>query len=262
MPSIFSKIKQIFTLITAIVTSLMGHAQPELPLPRADPAWLLSVQGGGAWPGGVLRQRFGTAAALGLGLSYQTARGWLWGVEGHFLFGDQVREDVLRGIATQDGFVFGRDGLVADIRIFQRGFMAPVAKVGRVWPLRLPGANANAGWWLAGGVGWLQHRILIQDITRSVDQLAGPYRRGYDRLTSGPALVQQLGYLYTGERRGLNFFVMIESTQGFTRNRRAFDFAAGRRLDEARLDWLLGVRLGWVVPIYRNAAEKERFYYF
>lgn len=262
MPTIFSKIKQIFTLITAIAASLSAQAQPESGPLLADPVWLLSVQGGGAWPGGVLQQRFGTAAALGLGLSYQTARGWLWGVEGQFLFGNQVREDVLRGIATRDGFVFGRDGLVADIRIFQRGFMAPVVKAGRVFPLRLPGANANAGWWLAGGVGWLQHRILIQDVTRSVDQLVGAYRRGYDRLTSGPAFVQQLGYLYTGERRGLNFFVVLESTQGFTRNRRTFDFAAGRRLDEPRLDWLFGVRLGWIVPIYRNASDKEQFYYF
>ncbi|MGB3617324.1 MAG: hypothetical protein WBA12_04345, partial [Catalinimonas sp.] len=83
---------------------------------------------------------------------------------------------------------------------------------------------------------------------------------GYDRLTAGPALVEQIGYLYLDKRRFLNFFFALEFTQGFTRSQRSWNFGAADA-SGGRFDVLSGVKIGLIVPIYFVRMEEERFFY-
>ncbi|MEY2951679.1 MAG: hypothetical protein RL622_756, partial [Actinomycetota bacterium] len=67
-------------------------------------------------PGGDLEDRFGYNFNVGGSFMLKTKSNWLFGVEGQFLFGDQVNEShILDSISTQQGFVIGTNGGYADI---------------------------------------------------------------------------------------------------------------------------------------------------
>ena len=50
------------------------------------------------------------------------------------------------------------------------------------------------------------------------------YKKGYDRLTNGPAITEGISYLHCGSKRLINFSLGLECTQGFTQNRRDYNF--------------------------------------
>src|ERR1700752_2186462 len=112
-------------------------------------------------PGGNLADRFGYNFNVGGSFILKTKSNWLFGVEGQFLFGDQVKENnILDSINTQQGFVIGTNGGYADIFLFERGFHF-LAKAGRVFPVISP--NKNSGVVATIGLGLLQHKIRIQN---------------------------------------------------------------------------------------------------
>ena len=94
---------------------------------------------------------------------------------------------------------------------------------------------------------------LLQDNSQgSVPHLDVPYAKGYDRYTSGIALTQFVGYQMVSRNRTANFFAGFEFTEGFTRNRRGYNFDTMQRDDLKRLDILYGVRVGWSISLFTN----------
>lgn len=232
---------------------------------RADTAMtvpLFMVGGGYDLPGADFADRFGPGPAAQAGLWLKLKRGWLLGFDYSFRFTGKIREGVLDSIrlpdAPQANQVVGSDGLLSDVRVTGRGYTL-FASAGRVWPVRLPGAGANAGLFTAVGAGFWQHKINFEDVARSATQLSGDYVKGYDRLTNGPALTERVGYLYLSAKRRINFFVNLEATQGFTQSRRAWDFSTERRDTRQRLDLQLGVRAGWLFAVYKKLPNE--YYY-
>lgn len=209
-------------------------------------------------PGGDLADRFGPNFSAGLSASYiGKESAFLFGLDGYFLFGDQVRTDVLAPLRTPEGFIIANDKRIANVLLRQRGFYLG-AHVGRIFGLLAD--NARSGLRVTLGAGLLQHRIRIQDEPfRPVAALAGDYKKGYDRLTNGLALRQFIGYQHLAPDRRLNFFAGFEFLQGLTRNRRDFNFDTRTRDDRRRLDLLWGVRVGVTLPLYFS-GEREIFY--
>jgi hypothetical protein len=60
--------------------------------------------------------------------------------------------------------------------------------------------------------------------------------------------------------RTFNFFAGFEFTEGFTQNRRGFNFDTMQRDDLKRRDILYGVRVGWSIPIFTNINADELEY--
>ncbi|MBC7448028.1 MAG: hypothetical protein H7330_08220 [Hymenobacteraceae bacterium] len=232
---------------------------------RADTALtvpIFAIGGGYDLPGADFAQRFGPGPAAQAGFWLKTKRGWLLGFDYGFRFTGKVRESVLdsirlRDVATSNQLI-GSDGIYSDVRITGRGYTLFLTG-GRVWPLHLPGAGANSGLFTTLGVGFWQHKINFEDVATTAVQLSGAYKKGYDRLTNGPALTQRVGYLYLGAKRRANFFINLEATQGFTQSRRAWDFSTERRDTRQRLDLQFGVRAGWLFSVYKKLPNE--FYY-
>lgn len=210
---------------------------------------------GAQLPVGVLQERFGPNFIAGGGLDWQWGpKNWVIGVDAQYIFGNRVKEDPLVGLRTQEGYIIGNDREVADIPLRERGLYAGVT-VGRVFPISQQ-QSSRAGWRFNLGLGFLQHKIRIQDDPqRSVLNLNETYKKGYDRLSNGLALQQFFGYQAMSKDRRSNFMAGLEFMQGFTQSRRSFDFATQAQDNKNRVDLLFGIRLGWILPFYAEKAE-------
>lgn len=218
----------------------------------------LSFEYGGQIPLFDMRDRFG--ANFNVGSQYEMlhlTNGWLAGIKGYYLFGNDVKEDVLTILRTEHGEIIGNDGAPANVFLRQRGFyIGPY--IGKLFVLT--DKRPHAGIKIVAGAGLLQHHVRIQDDSRSVDQLTGAYRKGYDRLSNGLAGYLFAGYQHLDPNRRINFFAGIDLTLAVTESRRDFDFSLMRRETGSRRDGLLGLRLGWILPVTLGVPAEKIFY--
>jgi len=209
-------------------------------------------------PGGDMSLRFGANSNIGISILRKTAGNYLFGVEGGFLFGDQVNEPgLLKNVINSQGQVVDREGQMADVQIYQRGYTV-MGVVGKVIPVA--GPNPNSGLLLKFGAGYMRHKIRIQTQKNDIPQLEGDYLEGYDRLAAGPALMLYAGYQHLGNNRRINFQVGFEMITGFTQPLRAFNFDTQRAETDTRFDGLIGIRAGWTLPIHKQ--DDDRFHYY
>ncbi|MEO5644093.1 MAG: hypothetical protein ABIQ40_14540 [Bacteroidia bacterium] len=210
-------------------------------------------------PGGDMVQRFGINSNLGIGFSYKTRNNWLYTGQWTYLFGKNLRgASPLDSISTSDGFVIDKEGKMADIRIFERGFTLGLS-AGKIFNTFLS-PNKNSGFILSGGVGYLQHKFKIYDNGARSPQITKETLKGYDRLTSGIMTTEFLGYVYLSRNRYVNFFGGFEFNQGFTKSRRSWDYSLMRADTEQRIDLLSGFRVGWILPLYKTPARAKYYY--
>ncbi len=207
-------------------------------------------------PAGDLAERFGDNGAVGGSVHYKTNKNWLFGLQGGLIFGSLVKDPVTLPITTTDGFHIDQNGNFVNLLFLQRGLYFNVT-AGKVF--KLFGPNPNSGLVITGGVGLLQHKILLETRNNEVPQLEGDYLKGYDRLTNGLTLHQFMGYRYMGNNRFVNLTVGFEGFQAFTESRRDFDFDMMKKDDRKRLDMLYGLKVMWSFPIYRRVSSG---YYF
>lgn len=209
-------------------------------------------------PGGDLASRFGVNQTIGMAVTYKNKSGWMFTAEGDFFFGNKITEaNLFSQLTTSEGTIIGVDGYYGDIRVFERGYYVTLG-VGRLFNVLKP--NPNCGFIVEGSVGFMQHKIKIQDKKNSVPALQGDYVKGYDHLTNGLAVREFVGYLYVGNRRLVNFYGGIECVQGFTQNRRDYNFNDMGADKSNRLDLLFGVRVGWIIPLFKEAADEFYLY--
>jgi hypothetical protein len=209
------------------------------------------------FPGGDLADRFGNNYNVGGTFQWKTKKNWLFGIDGNFMFGEDVKENnVLQKISTSEGFIIGQDGYYADVYLYERGFMFS-AKAGKIFPVI--GPNPNSGLVATLGAGLLQHKIRIEDKGNMAPQLNDDYKKGYDRLTNGLSITEFIGYINFSNHRLVNFMAGLEFTQAFTQNRRNYNFDTMERDDKSRLDLLFGVRVVWLITFYKRMPKE--FYY-
>ncbi|MFZ4635012.1 MAG: hypothetical protein ACOYNO_12465, partial [Saprospiraceae bacterium] len=90
---------------------------------RKGKAILLHMGGGLQSPAGDMADRFGNNGVIGLGLEYANTTNWFWGVEGHYLFGNTVKEDPLDILRTfPEGDIIGRNLTPASVVLRERGW--------------------------------------------------------------------------------------------------------------------------------------------
>jgi len=216
---------------------------------------LISASYSYQWPGGDLVNRFGSNSSIGAAFMIKTKSNWIFGIDGNFIFGNNVKEDgILDSISTEKGQIIDENGNNANIDFFERGFLASL-KIGRLFSLF--GPNKNTGVVIIGSVGLLQHKIRIEG---DAPPIQDDYKKGYDRLTNGLALSEFIGYLYLGNKRVLNFYAGFEFTQAWTRNRRSYNFDTMKKDETKRIDVLSGIRAGWIIPLYKRVPD-EYYYY-
>lgn len=223
------------------------------------PCFALSFSYAAQLPGGDLLYRFGSNSTIGIGLSYKTRNNWLYTGQWSYLFGKDLHgENPLDSISTDNGFVIDREGKMADIRMFERGFTLGLT-AGKIFN-GFMSPNKNSGFILSGGLGYLQHKIKIYDNGARSPQFNKELLKGYDRLTSGIATTEFFGYVYLSRNRYINFYGGFEFYQGFTKSRRSWDYSLMRADTENRIDLLSGFRVGWILPLYKTPARTKYYY--
>lgn len=234
------------------------HAQRNLP--KNFNAFNINASFGAQIPKSDMSVRFGNFLGVGGGVEYvRIPSGWSFSLYAQYLFGQDVREDVLAKIRTTDGNIIGETNNYADVVLRMRGLYTG-ATVAKIFKLHDNG-NRFGGIRLALGGGWLNHHIRIQDNSQgSVPHLDVVYAKGYDRYSSGIALTQFIGYQMVSRDRTYNFFAGFEFTEGFTRNRRGFNFDTMQRDDLKRRDILYGARIGWSISLFTNVDANELEY--
>ncbi len=212
-----------------------------------DAAVVLGLDYGFQLPAGDLSDRFGTSFKVGGHLSFlPESSSWQYKLNGAFFFGNNVKEDVLSLLRTNEGFIIGNDRSPADIQLRQRGIYLGLG-VARVFPFSEQ--DPRTGFLVELSGGFLQHRIRIQDDPqRSVPALLDDFKKGYDRLSNGLYSSQFLGYQQMSGK--VNFYIGIEAVQAFTQNRRNFNYDTQMLDDQQRLDIMLGLKVGWILPFF------------
>lgn len=218
----------------------------------------ISFEYGGQLPAGDMADRFGGNFNLASQFEILHTRNlWLAGIKGYYMFGGTVKEDVLSILRTPEGQIIGVDGGPAAIFLRERGFfIGPYA--GKLFPLF--DDKPYAGVKIQLGAGLLQHKVRVQDDSRSVVQITGEYAKGYDRLSNGLAGYLFAGYQHLDPDGRINFIAGFDLTYGAVENRRDYDFSLMRKLDGRRADILVGFRVGWILPV-TTGVPPETIYY-
>lgn len=210
-------------------------------------------------PAADLASRFGTSFAIGPALSWKTDRNWVWEAGFDYIFGNyvKIKDSIFRLIQTSHNFIIDGNGTPADVSTQERGYFI-YARLGKLLPLKKP--NPNSGLLLMAGGGFLMHKIAISVLENTAPQLRADYKKGYDRLTAGPSFSQFIGYLYLSNNHKYNFFLGLEFQEALTHSLRDYDFDRMAPDHQNRLDLLLGLKIGWILPIY-GRTPREYYYY-
>ena len=233
---------------------------PKIPkhLPWKRPLWQVHVVYGLYNTGGDFGNRFGASSIIGLELQRQSPRhGWIWSLRGGHLFGAQVQESSLFGaIATANGDIITANGVFEDYRLRQFGWFVE----GRLGKMIFPLGPQGSGIRMDVGIGMLQHKIWIETPNNNSPQLSSEYKRGYDRLCDGLSISQNLNYHYLSSNRLINFQIGLDLIQAFTRERRSVRYDTGLPAHNARRDFLNGLKISWILPIYERSEKSDLYF--
>ena len=209
-------------------------------------------------PGGDMVNRFGANSSVFLNSELKLQSNWIVGVNGSYIFGKKIKDTPFYNI-TKDEVFINSEGDQADVRLFERGFTVS-ATFGRMFATSKK--RPNCGIVANVGAGFIQHKIKIEVIGNNVPQLDKNYKKGYDRLTNGLLLSQNIGYMFLSNNHLVNFYVGLEVMEGFTRNRRIYDFEKMQADTKSRMDILTGVKVAWILPLYKKVVKADNYYIY
>lgn len=238
--------------------SFNGNAQRNVRDSVVATPWI-SVHYGLNWTGGDLADRYGLLNHIGGFIGYKTRKNWIYGVDGSFIFGNDIRvTDLFNHLIDSKGNITDQNGDIATVRVLSRGFYAD-ANVGKILPVLSP--NKNSGIYLSLGVGYLSHKMRIETQDHVVPQIELDYRKGYDRLTGGVNVQEFVGYAFMANQGVFNFYGGFYAQQGFTYNQRTvfFDQPDTPVSTDVRFDVQYGFKVAWLIPVYKR-MPKEYYY--
>ncbi|MGB0863518.1 MAG: hypothetical protein ACPGXZ_11420 [Saprospiraceae bacterium] len=245
----------IILLITICYTQIWAQSTEEK---KGFEATTFNLTYATQFPAGDMSRDFNLNFNFGGGIQYFSKSRWILGAEGGYMFGNDPKVDVLANMRTIDGEILSSDRTYGIVFQEERGFYIGLL-AGKLIPISKK--YPNSGLRLTLSAGFLQHKIFIEDRGANIPQLTDEYIKGYDRLTNGFALTQFIGYQHFGNKGRINFFAGLEFTQGFTKNRRSWDFFAQQRFDENRIDLLNGIRIGWALVLVHDSYDADEILY-
>ncbi len=209
-------------------------------------------------PAGDFEARYGNSNEVGGAFGFKTIKNWLFEIEGGYHFTKQVKtQGLLDDVLNKAGDATDSDGELVRITYELRG-LSFFATAGKIIPLNQK--QKNSGLLLQVGAGYLQHRIKVDWRDGKVYQFSDERLKGYDRLHTGFATKQFIGYKYFGNNNIVNFYAGLEFKQAFTKNRRKYNYDTKSYDTGSKFDFLYGIRVGWMIPF--RSRESEEFYIY
>lgn len=249
---------KLFGRFILLLTGIINHLYAQRISDTCIAAPYVSIHFSGHLPYGDMAARFGNNFVAGGALGFKTAKNWFFEGDFSYVFSRNVKEDVLTQLKTDKGYVTNNEGFPADLRVFERGWMSTL-NIGKLIPFKK--FNPNSGILFTLGGGLMLHRIKLYDAEQKIAAVQGDLKKGYDRLSMGPALKESLTLFYLSNNRLVNINAGIECYQGFTKNRRGINYDGAPLDTRQRLDILLGIRVAWVLPLYKRLQDNDIYYY-
>lgn len=241
--------KKILLSIFLLFVTLFSRAQNIRDTTILAP--VISVSYAGQVPLLDMAKTFGLNSNIGVNGGVKLSSNWQLELEGTFMFSKNIKiTTLLDPIVTSDRQIIARDGGPANIEVYERGVTGSF-NLGRVFPVI--GPNPNSGLIAKLGVGFMRHKIRIDNQENVVPQLDEDNVIYYDRLTLGVMTKEYFGYQHLGNNNLTNFHFGIEFIQGFTRGMRDYQIDIEGPYRDQRLDFMIGLRVGWIFPVYRKA---------
>ena len=200
---------------------------------------------------------FGPNSSIGLGF-LQNNNDFLIGADVNFMFGDNIKNDsIFSLISTEGGFLINSSGELDQVLLYERGYNTHVL-FGR--SIRME-ENHLSGIYVYFGLGYLQYKIKLETDKTTLPQIDDDYIKGYDQFTNGLSSKLCLDYMYFDKRNSIKFHVGLDLINALTVNRRLYNFSEMTTIDNRiKLDQLVSLRFGIIIPINRN--NESRFHYY
>ncbi|MBT3302592.1 MAG: hypothetical protein HOD63_04130 [Bacteroidetes bacterium] len=201
-----------------------------------------------------MADRFGGFSQLGISYSFKFSNNIILGTSANLMFGTTVKEnDIFSNISTSEGYLIDNQGLLVPVAQELRGFNCD-AKISYLIPVL--GPNPNSGLIIGIGTGFLQHKIFHTYSFGPLYQIEGEYAKGYDRLSNGATLIQQVGYYRFNNKNLGSFHAIFSITEGFTKNRRDLNFDMMAAPDVNRMDIFYSLSIGLDLPLFTRSPDK------
>ncbi len=221
------------------------------------PAIMLDIHNLVGQVSGDMAKRYSGHFGIGGGLSYQPIKNhFQFGAKFSYFYGRTVKEDVMAPFRTAtDGLLIGEDRFLAEMRLRERGFNAQLY-TGGIFPFPERATFRHGIKWQLG-VGFLQHKIRMQDEAKALRQFTTDVLKGLDRMCNGYSIVPFLGYEYLSYNGRINFYFGLEPVIGFTGSRRTWNYDTNTTdFGVKRLDMLWNVKVGWYLPFFIERADQ------
>ena len=239
--------KSVFILIFFCINSLF--AQSNDPVTIINPHYSLQQAALD------MADKYGMSSGLGLDFIQITSNNFVWGVGTQFIFGSNIKDSTLLDHLMDDrGNIFGKNGEISSITLFERGYHFSL-KGGYFHPI----IDNTKGLIALCGLGFIQHKTRIQVETNNVPNLEDDYLKMYDGLSNGLSASLFFGWMHMSEKGKGHFYAGFDLTNGFTQNRRSYNYNVDGPITTPRNDLLMGLKLGWVIPISKRSNQE--FYY-
>ncbi|MCB0539045.1 MAG: hypothetical protein KDE33_16145 [Bacteroidetes bacterium] len=250
----------IFTFCIPFIVVFSQNNESEDTKPEYHDVFLISPVISVQFPGADMAKRFGIGYQFGLAADYKFKANWQIGAEGGFLFGTKVKEtDHIKHTLASNGQTITNEGPLDDVNLNLRGAIVKL-NAGKGFYFRK--SKPNSGLLVKLGIGYMQHKILIDVDKKKTPQLTGNYAKGYDRFSNGILLSQYIGLIKLNKGKFVNLALGFELTEAFTHNARPYDFYLNQKLKETRVDLMYGIKLNWYIPVYFGKTTKSEYYYY
>lgn len=209
-------------------------------------------------PGGNFAKRFNEFNGLGGGILFKNTHNMQFGAEGSYYFGNNLKPStLLNNLTNSVGAINTSAGTPGLVSLGMRGFSA-MGKVGYLIPVSSKNRNSGIKIMLGGGI--VMHKININITQNNVPSLSEERAAGYDRYSSGWAFNQFIGYQHQSINRYTNFYIGAELIQGYTYNRRKYNYDEMQYDLNMHNDYYYGIRFAWMIPVYlRTKTGSDEF---
>jgi len=254
--------RSVLIIFVFIVSALHLSAQDEKAFVNPSPsdnngnALLITAHYTAMFPFGDVAKRFGFNSGIGGALTYQFKHRIHFGVEGSFLFGKTVKEfGMLDKLATPEGyFINSDDNSLTDVFLQERGLIIK-GVIGKTIPFSRKNPDNHSGILFLTGIGYMQHKILIDPREAAIPQLNKTYRKGYDRLTAGVCVSQFVGAILLKRKKFVSLYGGFQVDAGFTKSQRNWNFDTNSADKTKRVDVFLSVKVAWIIPVFKKFQE-------
>ncbi len=202
-----------------------------------------------------LSERFVSFSSAGGYFTIFHKSGYVFSLGGSFNFRDTIKQSGLLEAIEKNSFLLDGSGQIVNVFLWKRGFSLS-ASLGKAFKLKPKNMYLTSH----VGFGFLQHKILLYSKEFYLPQVQDNYAKGYDRLSNGVMLSQDVLLHYHPRGRMYNIFFGATAFQSLTKNRRSYNFDLMGPEHTLRKDFSVGLKLGMTILFNRKIPQNYYFY--